>query len=130
MKNRSADWIRQAQNDLLWAKDSLESGFFAQTCYISQQIAEKSLKAYGLYKGYDQVRSHSVTQICKALDINGDMERMGKELDLYYISARYPDAFPEGAPFEYFSRDQAIKAFEYAETILTTLLGKMDLSDE
>ncbi len=43
---------------------------------------------------------------------------MAKRLDLYYISARYPDAFPSGAPFEYFTRDQAEEAVQYAEALV------------
>lgn len=43
---------------------------------------------------------------------------MAKKLDLYYISARYPDAFPSGAPYEYFTEDQASEAVSFAEKFL------------
>ncbi|HAK45768.1 MAG TPA: DNA-binding protein [Spirochaeta sp.] len=117
MANRANDWFRQAQDDLKWAKDTFSAGRWAQVCFISQQVAEKSLKAYALSLEYDQIRSHSITQICKALKINGELEKLGKKLDLYYISSRYPDAFPEGAPFEYFTEEQAEDAVKSAEFI-------------
>lgn len=78
MANRANDWFKQAQNDLLWAEDTLKAGLFAQVCFIAQQIAEKCLKAYALFLEYDQIRSHSIFQICKALKINGELENMGK----------------------------------------------------
>jgi hypothetical protein len=33
--------------------------------------------------------------------------KMARRLDAFYISARYPDAFAEGAPFEFFDEEQA-----------------------
>lgn len=57
-------------------------------------------------------------EIAKSLGINGDIENIGKRLDLYYISARYPDAFSSGAPYEYFTREQAEEAIRFAERLL------------
>ncbi len=39
--DRFLDWLRQAENDLAWARHSLAGGFYAQTCFASQQAAEK-----------------------------------------------------------------------------------------
>ncbi len=129
MTNRANDWFRQALNDLLWAEDTLTAGRFAQVCFVAQQVAEKCLKAYALYLEYDQVRSHSITQICKALHINGELETLGKKLDIYYISSRYPDAFPEGAPFEYFTEDQAVDALQAARTISDSIGRKIHFNE-
>lgn len=114
---RYDDWIAQASNDLLWAEDSLRSGYHSQVCFVCQQVAEKSLKAVALKRGYDYIKSHSVMQIAKELKINGKVEKAGKILDTYYISARYPDAFPAGAPFEFFSKEQAKEAIDLAQLI-------------
>ena len=46
------------------------------------------MKALALHRGNDRVKSHSVTEIAKALGVNGELERMAKRLDLYFISAR------------------------------------------
>lgn len=118
MKNRAADWLKQAQNDYLWAQDTLRCQRFAQCCFICQQIAEKALKATAYYTGYDLVKSHSLAEISKSLGINGSIEMMAKRLDFYYISSRYPDAFPSGAPFEFFSEDQAQEALGFAVKFL------------
>lgn len=118
MKNRARDWFKQAQNDFLWAQDTLVSEKFAQACFICQQVAEKSLKAVAYFKDYDMVKSHSVLEIARSLGINGEIENIAKRLDLYYISTRYPDAFPSGAPFEYYTKDQAEEAVGFAAVIL------------
>lgn len=118
MHNRWNDWLRQAEDDLLWAKDTLEKKRYAQACFTAQQVGEKALKALALHLGYDSIRSHSIREIAEALEINGDIANMAKRLDLYYISARYPDAFPSGAPFEYFTPDQAEEAVFFAEKLV------------
>lgn len=116
--NRAKDWYRQAENDLLWAYDTLNAGRFSQACFIAQQIGEKSLKALAYLKGYDLIKSHSILEIAKSLNLDERLLNSGKKLDLYYISARYPDAFPSGAPFEYFTKEMAEDAVKLAETIL------------
>ena len=115
--NRYLDWLHQAENDLLWAEHSLSGEFFAQTCFIAQQAGEKALKAYCFFKGFDAVRTHSLFQIIKSLQENGILEQNARELDLYYISARYPDAFPGGAPFEIITKGQANRALASAREI-------------
>lgn len=99
-------------------RDTLKAGRWAQCCFTAQQTAEKAVKALALFRGFDKVKSYSITEICRELGINGEIERRAKRLDLYYISARYPDAFPSGAPFEYFTEDQASDAAAFAEYIV------------
>jgi len=45
---------------------------------------------------------------------------------VYYISARYPDALPEGAPFEFFEVEQASKAISDAKIITTRALFELE----
>jgi len=122
---RHLDWLHQAENDLLWAVHSLSGDFYSQTCFISQQAGEKALKAYCLFKGFDTIRTHSLFQIIKNLGENGSLEQNARELDLYYISARYPDAFPGGAPFEIITKDQANRALASAREIYQVICARM-----
>jgi HEPN domain-containing protein len=119
--NRYLDWLRQAENDMAWARHSLAGGFFSQSCFIAQQAGEKALKALCFARGFDTIRSHSLFQIVKALGENGDLERHARELDLYYISARYPDAFPAGAPFEIITAEQAERALLGSQAIFNII---------
>jgi HEPN domain-containing protein len=123
--DRHLDWLRQSENDLAWAKHSLEGGFYSQTCFVAQQASEKALKAFCFNRGYDVVRTHSLYQIVKTLGENGILEKHARELDLYYISARYPDAFPAGAPFEIITADQAGRALEAAREIFTIVRNRL-----
>jgi len=118
MANRSRDWLKQAEDDLSWARDSMQGRHWAQVCFTCQQVAEKALKAIALERGALEIRSHSIVKIADALGIDGEFTRMGKRLDMYYISARYPDAFAEGAPFEYFDEGQALEAIGFAKTLV------------
>ena len=115
--SRYVDWLRQAENDLEWARHSLAGGFFAQTCFIAQQAGEKALKALCFFRGYDVVRTHSLFQIVRSLGEDGELERCARELDLYYVSGRYPDAFPGGAPFEILTAEQARSTLAAADSI-------------
>lgn len=103
-------WLDQADNDLKWADASLREGFYSQVCFVSQQIAEKCMKALAYFRGYDLVKSHSVKIIAEKLGINGELLEAAMVLDLYYISTRYPDALPGGAPYKSFSKTQATQA--------------------
>ena len=116
--NRYADWLKQARNDIEWAAHSLAGGFFAQTCFSAQQAAEKALKSLCFFKGFDIIRTHSLFQIVTALQPDTVIENYAKELDLYYIAGRYPDAFPAGAPFEMLTREQAQRALATARDII------------
>ncbi|GAB4445577.1 MAG: HEPN domain-containing protein [Turneriella sp.] len=116
--NRAQDWLATAENDWLWGRDSAEHGYHSQACFIAQQVAEKALKAVALHRGFDQLKSHSVRQIARFLQINAEIEEAAKVLDQYYIPTRYPDAFAEGVPQSYYDRQQAESALALAEAVL------------
>ena len=89
-------------------------GFFALACFMSQQAAEKALKALAYFKGDRFVPGHAVISLLDNLvaaypeltSIHDGAER----LDLYYVPTRYPDALPGGAPFEAYKSEQAEEA--------------------
>lgn len=124
--NRYRDWMNQAENDLLWAQHSYDGQFFSQTCFIAQQASEKALKAYCFTKGFDIVRTHSLYQIIKNLKENGILEKNARELDIYYISARYPDALPSGAPYEIITEEQASRALQAAREMITIIAKRLE----
>jgi len=122
MNLRYQSWFEQAKKDMEWAKDSHDRGHYAQTCFICQQIGEKALKSYAYYLGNEMIKSHSIVAIAKATNINGEIQKAGQKLDLYYMSSRYPDAVPDmGIPSDYFNEDQSKEALDLAEIILTKI---------
>jgi len=124
--NRYQDWLNQARNDLEWAQHSLQGGFFAQTCFVAQQASEKALKAWCYKLGYDIIRTHSLYQIVKTVGENGLLEKHARQLDLYYLTARYPDAIPAGAPFEVITQEQARQALTAARAIFDEICRRIE----
>ncbi len=116
--NRYMDWLRAARDDYDWGVDSLEREHFPQACFIAQQVAEKCMKALAYYRGYDLVKTHSVRRLAQELQINGEILDAAKELDQFYITARYPDAIYEGIPADTFTQRQAKEALEKAAMVL------------
>jgi HEPN domain-containing protein len=119
---RHEAWLNQAHEDLAWGRDSLAKKYYAQSCFIAQQVGEKALKALAYFKGFESVKGHSILNLGKLLNVNGEIESMGRKLDLYYMSARYPDALPDyGVPSEHFGEDQAREALDMAKAILAAV---------
>jgi HEPN domain-containing protein len=111
-------WLRQAENDLDFARLALKEGFFHQACFISQQAAEKALKSILYAFGERVVLGHSLVDLLKRLsgrvpEITARKEAAGV-LDQYYVAARYPNGLPGGMPFEVFGQTQAKSATEEA----------------
>lgn len=88
-------WLQKAGEDLKWAKASFEDGFFAGACFISQQVAEKSLKAYLFSQRQKLIRTHILPRLLKnCLKFDKTFETLKEAceiLTLYYTEARYPD---------------------------------------
>lgn len=114
---RHFDWLHQAQDDLDCANDIFKAKRYTQCCFLCQQGAEKAAKALGYFNGADIIRGHSITSIFSALKVNGELEKAGKYLDRFYISARYPDAYPAGYPSQYIEKEDAEKALISLESI-------------
>lgn len=123
-------WLRQAEDDLKWARHLLKEGAYHLTCFLSQQGAEKALKAFLFFCGEEQVRGHSVLELCKRVVVHApDLSARCQEwkaLDLYYIPTRYPNGIPAGIPAEAFPPGKAKEALELAEEALVTLRRLME----
>lgn len=122
MKNsleESRRWMAQAENDLQFAKMALKEGFFSQCCFISQQAAEKAVKAVHYQQGARVVIGHSIFQLIGKLleEPLSELTEKAKLLDQFYIASRYPNGIPGGSPFEVFTRKQAEEAVQGAECI-------------
>jgi len=121
MVSRTDDWMRQAIKDLEHAKKSLELGDYEWACFAAQQAGEKAVKALYQELGIE-VWSHSISrmllQLPTAYRPSKDLIDKAKELDIHYIPTRYPNFHPEGAPMDYYTRETALRAIEYAEEII------------
>jgi HEPN domain-containing protein len=63
MKDAVKEWLDQAKDELDMALYLFKGGYFKGTCYHSQQVIEKSIKAGLLAKGWELERIHSVERL-------------------------------------------------------------------
>ncbi len=115
-------WFDQAQADLKTARDCLEDGNYYASAFFAQQAAEKALKGFLYAKGYRAIVTHSVVDLlqesAKHETLFDSFLDFGKELDRHYIGSRYPNFYPSGAPYKYYTREVAERCLSYAGSIL------------
>jgi HEPN domain-containing protein len=119
MAERSSDWLAQAKRDLENARYEMRGAFFEWACFSAQQAAEKAVKAVIQQRG-GEAWGHSVAQLLKSLGIDAaaDVLAAAIALDKYYVPARYPNGWGEGAPKDFFLEKDAADAIARAETII------------
>lgn len=128
MVERSGDWLAQARRDLENAKYELEGKFYEWSCFLCQQSAEKAAKAVYQKMGAEAY-GHSVAGLLARLppigkrgaeddEARSEVVSLAKELDKSYVSTRYPNTHPEGAPFNLYTEAEAKRSIEHATRIL------------
>jgi len=115
-------WLDQAEADLKTSKDCIDAGNYYASAFFAQQAAEKALKGFLYSKGFRALVTHSVTEL---LENSAELEQgfqgladYSKELDRHYIGSRYPNFYPSGAPYKYYTKEVAERCVSYAESIL------------
>ncbi len=121
LMNRSNDWLSQAIRDLEEAKWNLKGEFYEWACFSAQQSAEKAVK--GLCEELKQASwGHAVSkllaQLQKTTIIPSDLIEKAQKLDRFYIPTRYPNGFEQGAPMDYYLKEDAQEAIKHAQEII------------
>ncbi|MCX9011406.1 MAG: HEPN domain-containing protein [Candidatus Methanoperedens sp.] len=99
-------WIAQASDTLNSARMDYSTKSYNWCCFKAQQAAEYAVK--GLLKGLG----------VSAYDLSiQTLTTCARTLDRHYVPARYPDAFTEGSPFEFYDDRTALDALDCAEKI-------------
>ncbi|MCR4432337.1 MAG: HEPN domain-containing protein [Tepidanaerobacteraceae bacterium] len=118
-------WLEQAKEDLKWAQRLAEEGGYHIACFLSQQVAEKAIKAFLYSKGETIVIGHSVNSLSqKASQYDKRIVEKGERwsiLDGYYIPTRYPNGLPDSIPAKIYNKEIAVKAVELAEDAVNTV---------
>jgi HEPN domain-containing protein len=121
MAERSSDWLAQGKRDLESAKSQKKEQFHEWACFISQQAAEKALKAVLQMYGAE-AWGHVTIRLLEALEEEtGGSSGLQSEalfLDKFYILARYPNGWGEGTPADFIKEDDAAKAIDCSEKIV------------
>ena len=119
-------WINKAEDNLLWAKDNLEDGFYPLVCFLSQQAVELALKGYLYLKEVIPEKTHnlvSLSEICKKQGFEFSTE-MSDKLDIltdYYFESRYPDMLDIDLDSEVVAKEAFESAREIVEKVKTSI---------
>jgi HEPN domain-containing protein len=123
-------WLRQAEEDLEAASALMQAGKYYMVCFVSQQAAEKALKGYLYAQGEEFLFSHSVWKLCH---LSGkydkrfqELSSRVKDLDLYYIEARYPNSLNSGIPAEFFEEKDAAQAGRLAKEVIDFVKERLE----
>jgi len=119
--NRSKDWLAQAERDLKEAEWNLKGKFYEWSCFCAQQAAEKAVK--GLCEelkteGWGHAINRLLIRLQKVTTIPSGLVENAKKLDRFYIPTRYPNGFEQGAPMDYYLKEDAREALKYAQEII------------
>ncbi len=115
-------WIMHAKKTLDSAKGDLERGDYNWSCFKAHQAAEAAIKA--LLRGLGlPVYGHSIYKFLvqasdKGLEPPKEIIEYAKSLDKLYIPTRYPNAWAEGVPHEYYTKRDAERAIRQAREII------------
>ena len=122
-KQEAERWLFYAERDLGFARVGIElGGYYAQTCFMAQQSAEKALKALLYLRGMRLIREDSISELLtRVADVYPGLNRyqeMAGRLDRYYSVSRYLGVLPGGAPYEEVSEAQAKEAVGEGENLI------------
>lgn len=119
MVSRYRDWLRQSERNLSSAHINYSEGLYEEACFESHQAAEKAVKALLNYFHRER-RGNSLLYLVSevSVEVPEDVRRCILELDKHYIPTRYPDVYDEGAPLDYYSREDADRCLECAKRIV------------
>ena len=107
------EWIMKAVDDELNAQSILthRDGTPSGVCFLSQQIAEKYLKALLIFHQKPFLKVHDLLDLeTRLLDKEPEIKTLHGNLVIlnrYYIETRYPGDYPE---FSWQDADEAFKA--------------------
>lgn len=110
-------WFKKGDEDELNASSILKhrDGTPSAVCFLSQQMAEKYLKALLIFYDQEIVKIHDLLRLESTLaDFASDIRELHEDMDLlndFYIETRYVGDFPE------FTWSDAEKAYDAAKRI-------------
>lgn len=128
-EDKAKGWLREAETQSKAAAMLEKGGFHSMACFLSQQTVELALKAFLLHRGEDLVKIHSLVELldlCQRYDKDfSRFDDTARDLEHYYIFARYPNGLGTGAPSDHFNERQAREALAAADAVLAFVEERM-----
>ncbi len=120
------NWWKQAEADLRSAENSLNAGDYYLSAFMSQQAAEKALKALYIKEKKELVKTHSVSKLGKLSNVPEEVLNKLALLEPVYQETRYPD-IANKIPAEEFEEKDATDYFNIAQEVLEWARKKLKL---
>lgn len=118
MREEAELWFKQAKDDLKYAEVNLKEGIFYVCAFLSQQAAEKALKAlYIETKREMPAKTHNLVTLGKALNVPENIAMSLREINPDFVTTRYPDA-ANGLPSEIFDLNIATEHLDKAKEVV------------
>lgn len=119
MANRiklAREWFDAANSDYLYAQIGLkEVDVFPQVAFLSQQVAEKLLKGYLIFKGKEPPRIHDLPKLLdECIKFAPELEELRDACELlsgFYVEVRYPPDIPD------YTKEEIEEAFAAATLV-------------
>jgi HEPN domain-containing protein len=122
-------WIDFALRDLDGAEVLCEKGRYHLACYLSQQTAEKALKAFLAGRSKKVPHIHELDELhkrCLAHDSAfQSITQHRVDLNIFYNPVRYPEAEPGALPEGFPTREQTEAALIKAKAVLSFVRGRL-----
>ena len=121
------NWLRFARENILYARAGMKEDFapYHSICFLCQGSAEKYLKAYLIWNGWELKKIHNMNNLLAfCTDYDSTFENLREEcvlLNKYITETRYPGAFT----FENINKNEAIEAIDAASKIEKFVLNKI-----
>ncbi len=114
-------WFNQALHTHDSAQRDYEHSDFDWACFKFQQAAEFALKAF--LRGAGKLGAgHSLLKLIEEIETLGidvlEIKKCSLTLEKFYIPTRYPDAYPEGSPYEFYDAEEAERALNCSSRII------------
>ena len=126
MANEVNNWIKQAEADLKSSENSLNSGDYYLSAFMSQQAVEKALKSLCIKEKRELIKTHNILKLGRLIGVSDELLRKISLLEPVYQETRYPDISSK-IPAEEFSESDAIEFYNIAEEVLEWARKKLNL---
>ncbi|MDI6723131.1 MAG: HEPN domain-containing protein [Methanobacterium sp.] len=118
MREEVSNWWKQALKDLESASKNLEIKEYYVAAFLSQQAAEKALKALYIHKLKESSGpTHSLLFLGRSVKIPDEFLSGLRKLSPDFVITRYPDA-ANGVPYELYDDEIARERLKIAKGVV------------
>jgi len=118
MREEVENWWKQAERDLLSARNAFDSKDYYLVAFLCQQAVEKALKALYIEKKKETPgATHSLIFLGRSVEIPERFHGALRRLSPDFVITRYPDAV-HGLPYELYDEEIAGERLDLADEVM------------